>query len=96
MCSSNSDCTLKSRKVRRIEKRIEGNGGSFTDCVSRCGKAFNFDKKKWEGSRSKSRTSRPYLSPKSVSAEDCNCYCSMFHDPCIERKPFISAAGISL
>ena len=69
-CSHNFDCTLSFKTRSRIGSALDDNGISFSDCQSRCTSEFD----NTQGSTKKSKIN--------VNAEECDCYCAMFHDPC--------------
>lgn len=78
-CSPNFDCTLKYKTKRRIGSRMNSNGDSFDDCVTKCTRSSDDDRT----NSGKSRLSRSLS--RTVSESDCHCYCSMIHDPCNEE-----------
>ena len=73
-CSQNFDCTLSFKTRSKIRSNIDDNGNSFSDCKTNCVSAFDIIPR-----QRKTKTH--------VNAEDCDCYCAMYHDPCPEESP---------
>ena len=92
-CLMNIDCTLRPDVRRMIRLRIGNSGRSFTDCGRLCREAVveNPDE---DSNGATPRSSRrnddddedddddSERSRSPVSSRDCDCYCSLFHDPC--------------
>ena len=86
-CSPSFDCMLNFRTRRRIGSRIDDNGNSFDDCKSKCETALGTTRTRSRSRTTEARSRSRMTGTSSRTAEDCECYCSMFHDPCPEAPP---------
>ena len=68
---------------------MDGNGDSLNDCVTKCTSSIDREADD-DDDRSRSSSEAPI-----IGESDCECYCSMIHDPCNEELPTITGMYLS-